>query len=253
MARSFNGSSDLIKPGNLFNFTTGGTFSCACWVNYTGATGLLISDSWVAAGNQNSWTFFLISNKLKFDYAIGAALGILSGSSTISTGVWHHVGMSFNNKTVTIYIDGAQDASGVATGAGTGTMSTATYGSVLGTGFNTTNATFTTYYTGNMADVAVWNVALTASEFSALSKGLRPHMVRSAALVGFWPLDGLQSPEPDLSGLAHNGTLTGTALAAGPPMTLFTPRRPQFLTPPVAAGGFFSRYYYDMMQGQMNV
>jgi hypothetical protein len=77
---------------------------------------------------------------------------------------------------------------------------------------------------GNMADTALWNVVLSATEIAALAKGIRPPQVRPAALIGYWPLDGLQSPEPDLSGNRNNGTLTGTVNAFGPPIRPITPR-----------------------------
>jgi hypothetical protein len=51
------------------------------------------------------------------------------------------------------------------------------------------------------------------------------------------PLDGIQTTEPDLSGFARNGTLTGTSAVAGPPFTQFTPRWPQF--PDVASAPSF--------------
>ena len=35
--------------------------------------------------------------------------------------------------------------------------------------------------------------------------------------IGYWPLDGISSPEPDLSGNWHPGTLTGTTYADDPP------------------------------------
>jgi hypothetical protein len=85
-----------------------------------------------------------------------------------------------------------------------------------------------------LADVAIWNVDLTAFEISALAKGARPNIIRPASLVAWWPLDGLQSPEPDLSRNAKNGTLTGTAAAFGPPYAPFTPRWPQIILPPVS-------------------
>ena len=82
---------------------------------------------------------------------------------------------------------------------------------------------------GWIEDIAVWNVLLTASEFSALAKGARPGTVRAKSLLAWWPLNGRESPEPDFSGSKFNGTLTGTSFAPGPPINLITPRRPIFL------------------------
>ena len=90
------------------------------------------------------------------------------------------------------------------------------------------------YWDGLIADVAVWSVILTAGEAAALRAGARPYNIRQAALTGYWPLDGLSSPEPDLSGFSNNGTLNSApTLAAGPPIALFTPRAPQLISPPI--------------------
>lgn len=80
---------------------------------------------------------------------------------------------------------------------------------------------------GTMADFALWSVILTAAELTALNQGARPGQIRPAGLQIWYPLDGLQSPEPDFSGNAHNGTLNGTSLASGPPVMMLTPRWPQ--------------------------
>ena len=58
---------------------------------------------------------------------------------------------------------------------------------------------------GQIADLAIGTLTLTAGEMSALAAGFRPSNIRRTALVGYWPLDGLSSPEPDLSGNAFNG------------------------------------------------
>jgi hypothetical protein len=88
-------------------------------------------------------------------------------------------------------------------------------------------------WTGSIAEFAIWNGALlTQTEVSALAKGARPWTIRKGSLVGYWPLDGLASPEPDLSGNKGNGTVTGALPALiGPPLMMMTPRWAQFNFP----------------------
>lgn len=89
---------------------------------------------------------------------------------------------------------------------------------------------------GRIADAAIWNVDLAASEVAALAAGARPFEIRPLNLVGFWPMDGLVSPEPDLSGGKRIITLVASpTLQTGPPTTLFTPKSMVFFPPPVAS------------------
>ncbi|CAM6003248.1 unnamed protein product [Sphagnum balticum] len=74
---------------------------------------------------------------------------------------------------------------------------------------------------GKLAEWGLWDAALTTAEIASLAAGVLPPQVRPLSLVGYWPLYGLASPEPDLSGNANNGTLTGTTYATGPPVELF--------------------------------
>jgi hypothetical protein len=84
-------------------------------------------------------------------------------------------------------------------------------------GFTDTNGATLNFMSGSMADCAVWNTNLSSSDIAKLAAGYRPIDVNSANLVGWWPLSGYSSPEPDISGNANNGTLTGTSQAAMPP------------------------------------
>lgn len=56
------------------------------------------------------------------------------------------------------------------------------------------------YFNGNLAEVAVWQAALTTDEVTALYRGYSPQLVRPASLLGYWPFMGDYNPEPDLKG-----------------------------------------------------
>jgi hypothetical protein len=70
---------------------------------------------------------------------------------------------------------------------------------------------------GLLADCAIWNTVLNSTQAAQLVAGYRPIDVNSANLIGWWPLSGYSSPEPDISSGARNGTLTGTSAAPMPP------------------------------------
>ena len=92
------------------------------------------------------------------------------------------------------------------------------------------------YLNGRLAEAAIHTAALSAGEMLALSRGVRPTRVRPQSLAGYWPLWGLSSPEPDLSGSANNGTLHGTSQADHAPLTLFTRKARGAVEPAASAG-----------------
>jgi hypothetical protein len=57
-------------------------------------------------------------------------------------------------------------------------------------------------FSGNIAHVAMWDAALTASEIATLAAGVSPLRVRPGNLVHYWPLNGSQdgSVEIDIIG-----------------------------------------------------
>jgi hypothetical protein len=56
------------------------------------------------------------------------------------------------------------------------------------------------YASGRIAEVAIYNVALTDDEIAELATGASPLLVRPDALVAYWPLSGHDCPEQDLVG-----------------------------------------------------
>jgi hypothetical protein len=89
------------------------------------------------------------------------------------------------------------------------------------------NGTPTGYLNGRIAEAAIWNVALSDQEVAALASGLSPLKMRPTALVGYWPIWGIHSPEPSLhpsGGTRPDMSVTGTALANHAPVVPFSRR-----------------------------
>lgn len=236
MARSFNGSTAKIVGASVtpINFDYNSPFSVVGWaLSLTASERTIIGHLDTGSGYRgweiqeapasigNSLCFYLISTyPTQF---------IRRKTSTIAHGQWFHFGLTYSGSGTlagsNAYLDGSVDNGGTnqvdSLGTNTTTNAIVPY---IGQRNNATNPFY-----GNCADLGIWNTALTANEIASLAKGKRPHMVRPKSLVAYWPLDGLQSPEPDLSGNANNGTLTGTAYANGPPVTLFAPKTPWFI------------------------
>jgi len=172
-ALSFSSSSNnYVKMGNLFNFSSTGTFSGSAWIKLSFSSGLanvIIDDSWIQA-SQNAWNFYTESTNgyLKFYGGVSGSSGNAIGTKVVADNNWHYVVFTYNNKVVTFYIDGVKDVSGVANMVGNGTMSTINYGTLVGANFNTNNNNFTNYANGLIDDVRVYNRALSATEIQAI-------------------------------------------------------------------------------------
>jgi hypothetical protein len=244
MARNLNGTSDFINCGGASgSLDITGAITVSAWINCTSfpALGSDPIRTVVAKGfdgtNVQYFLGFDGSNFLPGDtpltgkwFGFTTYNGVANQGSefnhSLADGTWHQIAGAFDGTNIwTCYIDGVQ--------VDTRTNATAPIHTAieLDIGQTNLNGTAARWFNGNIADVGIWNVQLSAGEIAALGNGFRPKDIRPASLQGYWPLDGLQSPEPDFSGKVHNGTLTGTSLASGPPVAMFTPRWPQFWFP----------------------
>ena len=243
MSRLFvRASNNYAQNGNAI--LSGVPISVSIWVypvsNANDQELFSITDN--SAGNSDAIRLecnFTSINVLQFNLRQGGGeTTIPSGSSAPSTNTWSNVVGT---------IDGSKNQSTYLNGSLLGTVSTSNAPSALavtniGAYVSNSGANIINPFDGRIAVVGVWNVALKAAEITSLSNGALPTTIRSASLVAYWPMDGLQSPEPDFAGTRKNMTLSGTpALAAGPPVMLFTPRIPQSLAPVIAPSVIFRK------------
>jgi hypothetical protein len=71
-------------------------------------------------------------------------------------------------------------------------------------------------FDGQLAGVAVWNVALSDAEMLALAKGVSPQMIRRTSLIAHYTMWGTSTAgEADLSGNAEPLVKVGTVPAGG--------------------------------------
>jgi hypothetical protein len=88
-----------------------------------------------------------------------------------------------------------------------------------------------------MAEVGIWNAALTDAEVAILALGYSPDQVRPASLVEYWKLIGRNSPETGIKG--YDMTLYNAPLVANHPRIIY-PCGPQTVYKPTAAAGGLS-------------
>ena len=73
-------------------------------------------------------------------------------------------------------------------------------------------------FSGRIAEVAIWNVALIQVEVEQLSRGISPLRIRPENLVAYWPIFGIGSPEPDYIGTANMAITGSPSVADHPPV-----------------------------------
>jgi len=84
------------------------------------------------------------------------------------------------------------------------------------------------YASGDIAEVAFWNVALTTPEIKSLSKGFSPLLIRPASLVAYWPLirEGASGVYRDIVGGRVTTEAGGSATSPHPPVIYPSPMIP---------------------------
>jgi Concanavalin A-like lectin/glucanases superfamily len=145
----------------------------------------------------------------------GDSFGVSPTGGTASA--WNHAAAVFTSATSrTAYLNGAGGS------ANTLSRTPASLAKIYIASF----ATFSPL-NGAMAEVGIWNVALSAADILMLSKGLSPLAVQPDKLVRYWPLYGRAAVEYDLIG-GTTLTETGSMVQAAHPLIL----RPRTQSPP---------------------
>lgn len=145
-------------------------------------------------------------------FAVRTSSGTFTAVTTTgySLNTWHHaVGVAASATDRRVFIDGG--SKGVSTSSkipsGLNRISIGRLG----------DSTPSNHFSGRIAEVVIWNVALTDVEVAVLAGGVSPLRVRPGNLKGYWPIFGA-SPETDFSGQGNNLTVTGATIADHAPV-----------------------------------
>lgn len=114
-AQDLDGTADYLDLTN--DPMTGTTFSLEIWVKFDTVTGAGV----IAAHSLNSLTsgWYLQRNGANVQLVWidgGGANRTLTGSSTLTTGTWYKIGVSFNTSAQILYVNGVSDGSSAFTG-----------------------------------------------------------------------------------------------------------------------------------------
>ena len=150
----------------------------ACWYKHDIAS---VQDPLsIASSTANYFSISSRGNGLSVDFITNDGSGNIGARSTANAIVnsWNHAcGVAASATSRTIYLNGGSSATN--TTSKTPTVS----GIVIGARFTTTAS-----FTGGIAEVGIWNAALTAAEVASLAKGMTCDKVRPQSLVFYAPL-----------------------------------------------------------------
>lgn len=226
MARNFDHTIGQYAEVSASPVTTM-PITISCWVRFTSkpSSGERIfafyGDDTSAT---NYWSFYVNSSGNIVCWARHAGVSFATASD-LSDGFWHHC-------MYRTYWDGAVHRQGFWTdGAAVGNTNTSSGASGSMSAFNKVavgEARDSTPGAAFSGDVAEYVMAAQQGEIDhavALHRSVNPRRVFGSNMKFIAPLWGLSSPEPDLSGLGNDLTLTGSPVAVDhAPVAPYTPR-----------------------------
>lgn len=222
---------------------TAAPFTVSAWARRTEAgantfrTVIGIGDKDVTSHQWHLQMQNFFGQNVKWQAQAGGTEAAATASGTWTTNQWHHVaGVEASTTSRTAYLDGVAGTANTTSRSPSGSDRIS-----IGKVAESAPAA-SEYFTGDIAEVGVWDVALTDAEIASLAKGVTPPNIRPANLVFYAPLVGKHSPEPDLVG-GLSLTLSGTSASAHPRVFRKRPRsssKPKFpanitLTPGIAS------------------
>lgn len=220
MARTFTGSTSVYGSCTSTPIT-GYPLTMSAWIYPTLGTG----QTFCSIGATGATSYFYIGmNTSGYVGAYSSLAGSprVASCATKPTGsVWSHVCGVFANATSrSMFLNGGYKSTDTYSQTPTGL-------GYIGIGINYYSTSHVTPMNGRLAEVVFWNIDLADAEVAALATGIHPRKIQPSAIVGYWPLWGLSSPEPDISSGGRSITLTGTPAASNhAPIELFTKYAP---------------------------
>lgn len=212
MARAFNNNAanrlTITNPTGLLDIT-GTAFTISAWCKPVATTDGIHMIVTKDGGTLTTVQYQLLVDAAgKINVAAGDAAGrdVAIGATVNTPGVWTHiVGVKdgVGAGTLRAYLNGVQDAAATSNRTIADTALDFCVGHRNAAG---------PYY-GDLAEIVVWNVALTVPEIAALSKGSSPLFVRPRNIAAYFPLwgaGGSGAGEPDIMGNGWNLALIGS-------------------------------------------
>ena len=173
-AMSFNGTTDYITH-NLISFNDAVPHTYAAWVKWNGG---VVTNHVIPFGDTaGTWAIYLsnVTTKVLY-YRTASGTRVVSGTNTTALfdGNWHLVSWTVDSgRTVTVYIDGGFNGASILS-------ETDMKYSGIGRGY-TGNAYL---WNGSLADIRIYNRAITPAEITALYEAYRPKLSLGSLMKG---------------------------------------------------------------------
>jgi hypothetical protein len=219
MAREFDGSADYaIAAADLAQLAVG---SIGGWINpvaYPGS-GFACICTFLDGTTQPAGTFDksleMQSTGALQGYVYDGGAKTANSALAMTIGTWSHGLMTFSNASdLNIYQGGVLKTTTV--------MGADSYAGYANPRFGLTVTTDKPRANVKLAEFGIWSVVLVDSEVRMLAAGVSPLRVRPDALLHYWPIYGIGSPEPDFRGGIN------LDLTSAPPQTDHAPVAPIF-------------------------
>lgn len=181
MARLFNGTNDALRATSAP--VTAAPLTIACWFNQTTSAAQLLASVGVNGGVDRFQIFTSGTTSVAVAATVigGAAIAQATIAGVPTAGQWHHAAGVFDSSTSrTSYWNGAAGTPNTTSATPSGVNSI-----VIGARYNTTLGA---YFGGAIAEVGIWNAALTADEIASLANGFNPKLIRPSARRFYAPL-----------------------------------------------------------------
>lgn len=183
MAYNFNGTSQRLTVGS--SPVSGLPITMAAWIRPTSISGTRTLMS-IYSSTDSDRVALYFSGATPGVYTVNDGVsGAIAQSGTASQNSWGHLAgvVSATNSRVA-YWNGAAGTIGTTSITGLATFNRI----VVAARPEGANNTMGEFASGDIAEVGVWNVALTAAEIQSLAKGMTCDKVRPQSLVFYAPL-----------------------------------------------------------------
>jgi len=186
----------LRRSSDLLDFNA--PYTVMAWVQTTASTGAFQMFWSLAFDNHEMHDWVGRSTAGLFNLGVsngGGAAGVTGSALSLST--WYHITVVRSSTTLlTAYLNGVSDITNSGSVVGRTTNDTFILGEAADSGDD---------FTGQVAGLKAWAVALSVEEIQAEMLSIRPRAF--ASLYGFWPF--LTNDIADYSGNGRSWTLTG--------------------------------------------